>query len=109
MARLSIDLVNGSSLDIAEEDWPELACASHGGLQGGAYFIVRLIVRGHEDGRLLTYAEEQVGAKKTTLGQLVGPSTLELETSVRALAGLRDLPPTLAEECLQQFADRRSA
>ena len=101
MAEHHISLVDGAALVVVEEEWPALANSSYGTLRGGAYLIARLAVRRHQDGRTLVHLEEHVGGKSTHSGVLLGEGTSEvLKQACRALVEQRDLPASLADECL---------
>jgi hypothetical protein len=107
MAEHQISLMDGGTLVASEDEWPALAASSYGTLHGGAYLIARLAVRRHQDGRTLVHLEERAGGKSKHAGVLLSDATrTQLQEAARRLVHQRDLPSSLAEECLAELESK---
>jgi hypothetical protein len=107
MAEQQISLIDGGMLVAVEDEWPALATSSYGTLHGGAYLIVRLAVRRHQDGRTLMHLEERVGGKSKHAGALFADATFsQVREAARLLIAERELPSSLAEECLAELGQK---
>lgn len=100
---LAIQLASGLSIDVDPAAWPEIGCAEWTNQRHGGIVNARVVVRRHEDGRMVIYMDANPGEGPLVRGDLVPVETREIEDAVSRFGELHGMPNWVIAHCIKSI------
>lgn len=101
---LTIQLADGSSLDINPDEWPTLAKPRGASLDLSPHTTKHLFVGKYDDGGTLVYAViEEPSTDKIIAGELLPAGSAEIEAALWRLTERLEIATTVADRCLDSL------
>lgn len=99
--QLNIRLASGLLVEIDPEAWPLIGEAEWTTQREGGVVESHVLVRRHDDGRVVIYLDANPGEGPLVEGDVLPAASTEVESSVRAFGELHELPDWVVERCIQ--------
>lgn len=105
MARdlLNIKLSSGMHVEVDPVEWPEIGCAEWTNERNGGVVNARVVVRRHEDGRMVIYIDANPGEGPLVDGDLVPVKTKEIDDAVSRFGELHAMPDWVMAHCIKSI------
>jgi hypothetical protein len=99
-----VDLPNGQSIEVNENEWKELASANWNRLEDDGYVQWTQTIRRHADGRILVYVIylPTSGILRTT-GEILPAGSKSVPNVVERLAQQFDVPTNVPHFCIESY------
>jgi hypothetical protein len=99
-----IDLPNGESIEVNENEWTELASAKWNRLEDDGYIQWTQTVCRHKDGRILVYVINlPTSGILRTAGELLPAGSKSVPNVVERLAEQFDVPTNVPHFCIEGY------
>jgi hypothetical protein len=99
-----IDLPNGESIEVNENEWAELASANWNRLEVDGYVQWTQTIRRHRDGRILVYVINLPSSGiLRTAGTILPAGSKGMSRAVEQLADQFDVPTNVPHFCIEGY------
>jgi hypothetical protein len=101
---IAIDLPNGESIEVNDNEWTELASAKWNRLEDDGYVQWTQTIRRHKDGRILVYVIVlPTSGILRTAGELLPAGSKGVPNVVERLAEQFDVPTNVPHFCIEGY------
>jgi hypothetical protein len=101
---IAIDLPNGESIEVNENEWTELASAKWNRVEDDGYVQWTQTIRRHKDGRILVYVIVlPTSGILRTAGELLPAGSKSVPDVVERLAQQFDVPTNVPHFCIEGY------